>query len=155
MIEVGDVPDYAGLVYVDKSGLITIKKKAPKLHGDKIKDEDLGLGEKFYFNMDSWRSKCKAAWENADRWKEKLTKELEDKGQGRAYKDLENELEGYINECHRLNKEFEAYKAKAHRESIDNSFLIRRLLSEIRKYEPAFDYGKIEDEVFGDRDVKI
>ena len=154
LITIDDVPSYAGLVYIDKAGLITIKKKAPKLHNDKIKDEDLGLGEKFYFNMDSWRRKCKEALESRDFWKEKLDAELEEHGQGRAYKDLEVELEGYRKEYHRLSEQFEATKNRLYRNLNDNNRMIRRLVREIQKHDPDFDYGKLEDEMFGTAEKK-
>lgn len=154
MVDVDDVPSYAGLVYVDKAGLITIKKKAPKLHSEKIKDDDLGLGEKFYFNMDSWRTKCKKALESRDFWKEKLDAELEEHGQGRAYKDLEDELEGYRKEYHRLNEQFEATKNRLYRNLNDNNRMIRRLVREVQKHDPDFDYGKLEDEMFGTTEKK-
>jgi hypothetical protein len=149
LVNVEEVPDYAGLVYIDKAGMITIKKKAPKLHGEKIKDEDLGLGEKFYFNMDAWRTKCKDAWKSRDLWREKLDAELEEHGQGRAYKDLENELEGYRKEYHRLSEQFEATKSRLYRDLNDNNRMIRRLVREIQKHDAEFDYGKFEDEIFG------
>ena len=149
LITADDVPSYAGLVYIDKSGLITIKKKAPKLHNDKIKDEELGLGEKFYYNMDSWRYKCKKAQENANYWHEKLNKELEDKGQGRAYKDLENELEGYKKAYHELIEDSAKAKAQLHRDLSTQSILARHLAMEVKKYNPEFDFGKYYEELFG------
>ena len=154
LIEPEDVPEYAGLVQIDKAGMIRIKKKAPKLHGEKLKDEDLGLGEKFYFNMDSWRRKCKEALESRDFWKEKLDAELEEHGQGRAYKDLENELEGYRKEYHKLNEQLEATKSRLYRDLNDYNRMIRRLVREVQKHDPDFDYGKLEDEMFGVREKK-
>ena len=150
MITVEDVPWYAGLVYIDKSGLITIKKKAPKLHNDKIKDDELGLGEKFYYNMDTWRMKCKQAWEDKKFWREKLEKELEDKGQGRAYKDLENELEGYKNAYHELSKDSKKSTAILRKDLFHQSTMVRALIREVQKYNPEFDYWAFEDGMFGD-----
>ena len=154
LIEVEDVPEYAGLVQIDKAGMIRIKKKAPKLHGEKLKDEDLGLGEKFYFNMDSWKRKCKEALESRDFWKEKLDAELEEHGQGRAYKDLEDELEGYRKEYHRLSEQFEATKNRLYRDLNESNRMIRRLVREVQKHDPDFDYGKLEDEMFGTAEKK-
>ena len=149
MIEAEDVPWYAGLVQIDKAGLIRIKKKAPKLHNDKIKDEELGLGEKFYYNMDSWRSKCKEAWRDTEYWKEKLMTEIENKGQGRAYQDLENELEGYKKAYHELTEDSAKAKAQLHRDLSTQSILARHLVTEIKKYNPEFDFGKYYEELFG------
>lgn len=154
IIDVDDVPSYAGLVYVDKSGLITIKKKAPKLHNDKIKDSELGLGEKFYFNMDNWRTRCKNAWKDVKYWRDKLNAELEEHGQGRAYADLENELEGYKKAYHELNQQFVSSKNQLHRDLYHQNTMVRRLIREIQKYNPQFDYFKIEEEMFGKTEEK-
>ena len=71
MIDVSEVPSYAGLVYVLPEGKhltkdgswcstgIYVVKQAPKLHGTKYTDEELNLGEKFYYNMLSWKDKCR------------------------------------------------------------------------------------------------
>lgn len=155
VVEVDDVPSYAGLVYVDKSGLITIKKKAPKLHGDKIKDEDLGLGEKFYFNMDSWRTKCKNAWKDTEFWRKKFNNEIESKGQSKAYKDLEQELEWYKESQLELIEKNAKEKAQLHRDLAFQYRLSRELVNEILKYNPEFDYCKFVDGIEDDTKLKL
>lgn len=149
LITVEEVPSYAGLVYIDKAGMIYIKKKAPKLHGEKLTDADLGLGEKFYYNMDKWRNRCREVTENRDYWKEKLEKELEEHGQGRAYKDLENEIEAYKKSYHELNKQLESSKEQLHRDLHHQNIMVRRLVREIQKYNPQFDYWTFEEDTFG------
>lgn len=63
MIDKEDVPDYAGLIYVMpddgefKFNYLKLVKMAPKLHDTKYTDDDLNLGEKFYYNMLSWKDK--------------------------------------------------------------------------------------------------
>ena len=51
-----EVPEYAGLCYVDEEILYTIKK-APKLTPKKTSAEDLNLTDKFYYNYRHWRNK--------------------------------------------------------------------------------------------------
>lgn len=51
-----EVPEYAGLCYVDGEILYTIKK-APKLTPKKTSAEDLNLTDKFYYNYRHWRNK--------------------------------------------------------------------------------------------------
>jgi hypothetical protein len=155
VVDVEEVPSYAGLVYVDKSGLITIKKKAPKLHGDKIKDEDLGLGEKFYFNMDSWRTKCKNAWKDTEFWRKKFNNEIESKGQSKAYKDLEQELEWYKESQLDLIEKNAKEKAQLHRDLAFQCRLSRELVNEILKYKPDFDYCKFVDGIEDDSKLKL
>lgn len=63
MIDKEDVPEYAGLIYVIpddgefKFNYLKLVKMAPKLHDTKYTDDDLNLGEKFYYNMLSWKDK--------------------------------------------------------------------------------------------------
>lgn len=69
MITVDEVPEYAGLIYILPEGATSdmngkyvfnrfyIVKNAPKLHSIKYTDEELKLGEKFYYNMLSWKNK--------------------------------------------------------------------------------------------------
>ena len=149
LITVDEVPEYAGLVYVDEKKTLTIKKKAPQLHKDKYKDGELNLGEKFYYNMESWRDKCKKAWKDKNFWKEKLEKELEDKGQGRAYKDLENELEGYKEAYHELSQREQKSKEQLHRDLYRQNRMVTLLARELQKYNPEFNLFAFEDEHFG------
>ncbi len=145
LITVDEVPEYAGLIYVDENKNLTIKKKAPCLHKEKYKDSDLNLGEKFYYNMDSWRSKCKKAWTESKMWREKLLSEIESKGQGRAYKDLENELEGYEIAYHDLSKS----KEQLHRDLYRQNRMVTLLARELQKYNPEFNLFTFEEEHFG------
>lgn len=69
MITADEVPEYAGLIYILPEGATSdmngkyvfnrfyIVKNAPKLHSIKYTDEELKLGEKFYYNMLSWKNK--------------------------------------------------------------------------------------------------
>ena len=154
MIDESDVPSYAGLVYIDKAGLIRIVKKAPKLHNEKISDADLNLGEKFYYNMDSWRTKCKKAIESGDMWKEKFEAELEEHGQGRAYKDLEDELEAYRKSYHELSERSKMSEQQLHRDLYHQNVMVHRLIRELQKYNPQFNYWELEGEVFGTKEKK-
>ena len=53
LIQPEEVPEYAGLLWVMKSGchFTVMKRPAPLLHGHKITPEDLMLADKFYYNM--------------------------------------------------------------------------------------------------------
>lgn len=68
LITVEDLPPYAGLIYVLPDNFIGkdgkfcwdgfyIVKQAPKIHSTKYSDDDLKLGEKFYYNMLTWKDK--------------------------------------------------------------------------------------------------
>ena len=150
MIKVEEVPSYDGLVYIDEKGNITTVKKAPCIHKEKYKDSELNFGEKFYYNMDSWRNKCKKAWKDMKFWKDKLDKELESKGQLRAYKDLENELDGYKEAYHELSERERKSKEQLHRDLYHQNRMVSLLAREIRKYNPEFNFFEFEKEHFGE-----
>lgn len=50
LIELQEIPAYAGLVYI-RQGYFRTVKKAPRLHKGKNRAEDLNLVDKFYYNM--------------------------------------------------------------------------------------------------------
>lgn len=54
LIAVKEVPQYAGLYYIEpNSTYITCVKAAPQLHCDKIAAEQLNLLDKFYYNYET------------------------------------------------------------------------------------------------------
>ena len=57
MLDVNDIPSYAGLIEINDYGTFITVKKAPKLHNEKYTPDDLNLSDKFYYNMDTWRKK--------------------------------------------------------------------------------------------------
>ena len=70
LIDENEIPSYAGLIYIlpddykKKNGDYAwsgfyIVKQAPKLHSTKYTDDELKLGEKFYYNMLTWKNKCR------------------------------------------------------------------------------------------------
>ena len=58
LIDIKDIPDYAGLVYISKSGMVNENiKKAPKLHKDIINDKKLDrVKMNFYYKYWNLRS---------------------------------------------------------------------------------------------------
>lgn len=150
LIKAEDVPEYAGLAYINEWGVISIIKKAPCLHKEKISDADLNLGEKFYYNMDSWRRKCKKTKEEAILWREKFEAELDSKGQKVAYKDMEAELEMYKKSCQQLAEEKQKSNNQLHRDLYHQNIMVRNLARELQKYNPKFDFFGFEKELFGD-----
>ena len=57
MLDVNDIPSYAGLIEINDYGTFITVKKAPKLHSTKYTPDELDLTDKFYYNMDNWRQK--------------------------------------------------------------------------------------------------
>ena len=56
LISVDEVPEYAGLIYVNEYGFpYEVVKKAPQLHKEKYTPQELNLLDKFYYNMLKWK----------------------------------------------------------------------------------------------------
>lgn len=53
LIQVDEIPSYAGLIYINEYRHRTIVKQAPVLHKVKNNPKDLNLTDKFYYNMQS------------------------------------------------------------------------------------------------------
>lgn len=143
MIGVNEVPSYAGLIYVTEDGRMIAEKKAPLLHNERYKDEELNLSEKFYYNMVK-------AKDNAEYWKKeyditlkRLQSEVNAQGHELSYDELQQKLE--------LTKESASYYKKLYNENVENvnyeRMERRMLISEIRKYNPSFDYPTFVDSV--------
>lgn len=60
MISPDEVPPFAGLIYMHRSRPEVIKK-APRLHKGKIREEGLGLADKFYHHMVKAKIDCARA----------------------------------------------------------------------------------------------
>lgn len=137
IVTVDEVPWYAGLIWINEYGTIFIKKKAPKLHGEKLKDGDLGLGEKFYYSMDKWRHEAGRAWRECKEVQRQLDDELKDKDREMPYGMLETYYKMAKDENEQLKKRMKANKE----DLIMNNYIERELLKEVRRLNPDFDYG--------------
>lgn len=146
LIAVDEVPQYAGLVYV-KDYAFDIIKKAPLLHKVKYTDDQLGLGEKFYYNMVSWRQKCNTAKEERDMYRDKLDAEIKAKGQEGAYSDMKRECENMTSLFEESQRELSELRKLRYGEMRDHRRIERAMAAEIRKHDPGFNYVKFEEEL--------
>lgn len=149
LITADEVPQYAGLVYV-KDYSFDIIKKAPLLHKEKYTDDQLGLGEKFYYNMVSWRQKCDTAREERDMYREKLDAEIKAKGQEGAYFDMKRQCEFNLELYQETLRELNELRKLRYGEMRDHRRIERAMASEIRKHDPGFNYVKFEEELLND-----
>ena len=149
MINVDDVPEYAGLIYVDEHKRLTIKKQAPKLHKEKYSDSDLNLGEKFYYNMVNWRNKCNNALKESNSWREKFLEEIDSKDQSKNYKEMESTVEEYKKMYNELLESSQKTNSKTHKELYMKNRMVTLLAREIMKYNPEFNLFDFEEEHFG------
>lgn len=157
MITKDEVPEYAGLVYIlpegdnmNKDGDYCwngyyIVKSAPKLHNTKYADDDLKLSEKFYYNMLSWKGKCK---------EEKARRLLtEDENHKIPYAEL---LEKYkkLQEEHKAMKflvDSETKTNKLFAETMqDDRRIIRGYRLKMKEIDPNFNFIEFEDQFLED-----
>jgi len=153
LITVEEVPEYVGLIYVlpyndiNKDGKLVwggfyIAKQAPKLHNAKYTDDDLKLGEKFYYNMLSWK----------DKFRQEREKQLlaEGAGQKMTYAEL---LDKYNNAKRKIN----GYKAiinqldeqkKLHFENeLNDREIIRAYRKKVNDFDKDFNCFEFENKV--------
>ena len=147
-----DVPEYAGLIYVNEYQVLSVIKKAPCLHKEKYTDAELNLSEKFYYNMVHWHNKFKREKREKEYSEKRLLEEISAKGQGLAYTDLEqkyNELKKTLDEQMQNSSKSET---QLHRDLYRQNRAVAMLAREIRKYNPEFNLWAWEDEHFGKED---
>ena len=149
MINVDDVPEYAGLIYVDENKRLTIKKQAPKLHKEKYSDSDLNLGEKFYYNMVNWRNKCNNALRESNSWRERFLEEIDSKDQSKNYKEMESTVEEYKKMYNELLESSQKTNSETHKELYMKNRMVTLLAREIMKYNPEFNLFDFEEKHFG------
>ena len=80
-----EVPQYAGLIYLQPWGA-TVVKKAKKLTDDNFDADKMNLVDKFYYNMLSWQRKYEEVIDSASEIKE-LKRQL--KGVDKTFNDYE------------------------------------------------------------------
>jgi hypothetical protein len=86
LIDVSEVPEYAGLVYATTYyPYVKWVKKPPLLHKDKYDDATLNLQEKFYYNMINWKRKALKEFPNQISQMKKLLKENKKDEDGNQY----------------------------------------------------------------------
>lgn len=122
-----EVPEYAGLCYVDGEILYTIKK-APKLTSKKASAEDLNLADKFYYNYRHWRDK---SVDNQILLEEYRSGERHDQ----EIKKLKEKI-----------KQDKATIERLYRETSMDKWIIRSLRKPLKENNIQYDFWKIEDE---------
>ena len=148
MIDKEDVPEYAGLIYVMpddgefKFNYLKLVKMAPKLHDIKYTDDDLNLGEKFYYNMLSWKDKFRQEREKqilAEGADQKTTyAELLDK-----YNKAKKEINGYKTIINQLDEQ-----KKLHFENeLNDREIIRAYRNKVNDFDKDFNCFEFENKV--------
>ena len=88
LIDISEIPEYAGLIYVNNNVFPYFKiiKTAPKIINEKIDLAKLNLVDKFYYNMWTWKNKAENEYPNIiNELKKQLNEEKTDEN-GIKYK---------------------------------------------------------------------
>ena len=121
LLELEEVPPYAGLVYItthkgsyekepDKwRHSYKVVRKAPQLHKTKYTDAELKLSEKFYYNMKTWQRNYREQVGYSLMYRERLQDELDSKYQEKSYKELQDELKEAESDVQYYKNEMQKY----------------------------------------------
>lgn len=148
MLQPDEIPPYSGLVYISEDGKIVGTVKAPQLHNQKYTDVELGLCEKFYYNMRTAIHTAENCQKDRDRMKAQLDEELAAHGKDMTYSQLDQEYKSAVIYRDIYQRSAETYKGLYFTmvESADLNSIERRLfIQEIKKHNPDFDYKTIMD----------
>lgn len=86
LIDVSEVPEYAGLIYMTECyPYYEWVKKAPLLHKVKYDDSVLNLQDKFYYNMINWKRKALKDFPNKLNYMKKLLNESKTDDSGKVH----------------------------------------------------------------------
>jgi hypothetical protein len=148
MIQPDEVPEYAGLIYIKKeymyeSQSFAVVRKAPQLHKQKYKDAELNLGEKFYYNWQTERRRCREMERNFKDVRRQLDEELASKHQEKTYAAMEREL-AFAKE---QEEHWKKSASQSMRDNMANRAENKRLRKVIRDMDLDFDFKPIEDEI--------
>lgn len=106
LINVDEVPGYAGLIYLQPWG-ITFVKQAKKLTDEKFNPEKMKLVDKFYYNMWSWKDKYEKLSGYAEEIKD-LKQQI--RGLNENYMIVDDRLSEEVSENEALKREIERLK---------------------------------------------
>ena len=143
LIDVEDIPEYAGLIWIDGQ-FLTIQKKAPCLHKEKYTDTQLGLSEKFYYNWQSTKQTLKRATQNREYYQNLYQKEVDKSGHECSWEELKAKLKAEEEKVSLWQREARV-KAQLYLTMVEgadyNNLERRMLINKIKEYNPNFDYA--------------
>ena len=164
MLEPDEVPPYAGLIYIttNKSPKyhrddpdkwhhnIKIVRKAPQLHKTKYTDAELNLGEKFYYNMQTWKQHWRDQVNYSLMYRQRLQDELKRKGIDKSYLEMADALKKA--ECRAEFAEHNVSTYKQINYNLEDGANYHRIESRmfidaIKELNPDFDYREFRKEV--------
>lgn len=164
MLEPVEVPPYAGLIYITTKKYpkyhrddpdkwyhdIKIVRKAPQLHKTKYTDAELNLGEKFYYNMQTWQHNYREQVEKSLMYRQRLQDELKRKGIDKSYLELADQLKEAERRAEFAESMISTYKQINY--NLEDGANYHRIESSmffdlIKELKPDFDYREFTKEV--------
>lgn len=155
LIQPEEVPEYAGLIYIlkecryERSAYVMVKR-APCLHKQKYKDEELMLAEKFWYNWQSDRQRREQMQRERDEARKALKDELANRNQEEPYETLKWKYDMACSERDKYHK----LSSILYRDQKVDKMMIRRMYSIIKDFEPDFSLGALEEECERDLGIK-
>ena len=151
LITVDEVPEYAGLIYIipdDGDYHFTwfrIAKQAPKLHNVKYSDDDLNLGEKFYYNMLSWKNKFRQ-----EREKQLLAEGADQTMTYAELLDKYNKAKREVNGCKAIINQLDEQKKLHFENELNDREIIRAYRNKVNDFDKDFNCFEFENKILED-----
>lgn len=164
MLEPDEVPPYAGLIYITSRKIqkyyrddpdtwrhdIKIVRKAPQLHKTKYTDAELNLGEKFYYNMKTWKRHWREQVNYSLMYRQRLQDELKRKGIEKSYLEMADALKETERNAQLHEKDADYYKQMYHKMRDDanyNTIERHMFIDLVKELKPDFNYREFTKEV--------
>jgi hypothetical protein len=157
MLDPDEVPPYAGLIYITTSKGpkyhcddpdkwhhdIKIVRKAPQLHKTKYTDAELNLGEKFYYNMQTWKHNYREQVNYSLMYRQRLQDELQRKGIDKSYLEMADALKEAERRAEFAEHNVAHYKQMNYNLEDDANYnrIERHMFMDmVKELKPDFDY---------------
>ena len=164
MLEPDEVPPYAGLIYITSSKSpkyhrddpdkwhhdIKIVRKAPQLHKTKYTDAELNLGEKFYYNMQTWKHHWRDQVNYSLMYRQRLQDELNRKGIDKSYLEMTEALKEAERRAEFAEHNVATYKQMNYnlQDGANYNNIERHMFIDlVKELKPDFDYREFTKEV--------
>jgi hypothetical protein len=164
MLEPDEVPPYAGLIYITTSKGpkyhrddpdkyyhdIKIVRKAPQLHKTKYTDAELNLGEKFYYNMQTWKHNYREQVNYSLMYRQRLQDELKRKGIDKSYLEMADALKEAVRRAEYAEHNVATYKQMNYNLQDDANYnrIERHMFMDlVKELKPDFDYKEFTKKV--------
>lgn len=151
LIDVSEIPDYAGLIYMKEYfPYFEVIKPAPKLISNKYDEQQLNLIEKFYYNYRQWKFKTMVERQAVDDLNYMIDEYNEKpEGEKKPYTKLLEENKSYKEKYENEKLQREKYE-KLYQIQCKDNYCNRHIINELSEIldnnNIPYDISKIENE---------